>query len=522
MKIYKGNIVTCDSGNNVFRFLVEDKGRIAFVGDILPEQYRELPVYDLGEKALLPCFADTHLHFSSYAVFSTTIDIRDSDSNEQSCQMISDYAKKHNDKLIIGYGASANSVKERKLLSREEIDKVCPDRPVMIVKYDGHACVINSKLISSLPEDIKKLRGFGAETGEMNQEAFFAVTNRVTGKIPATKIVGSMLSAIDNLAAKGIGMMHTVEGVGFPGDMDVDMVRFFARGQRNAFSTRIFFQTMDVQKVLKRKLPRIGGCFATALDGCFGSEDAALLEAYTNNPANKGVLYYTDKKVRDFCIEANRAGLQIEMHAIGDAAFVQALDALEAALKDFPRADHRHTIIHACLPTREGLERMARLGIGIAVQPAFLGWKPEPLEYIERIMGKRAYEISPLRDMLDMGIHMSGGSDAPCTLPDPFDGMYNACNHYVSGQSLTIPEALRMFTYEAARMSFDEKERGSLETGKSADMTILNKNPLSLKPAELRSLSSEKLILSGRDYVKGQNLAGLIAGGITGANKNTK
>ena len=107
------------------------------------------------------------------------------------------------------------------------------------------------------------------------------------------------------------------------------------------------------------------------------------------------------------------------MHAIGDAAFDQAVMAIEAALKDFPREDHRHGIIHACLPSEEGLQKCAELGIQIPLQPAFLMWDLEPLEFLESILGDRAERISPLRKMTDMGIVLSGGSDAPCTLPDP-------------------------------------------------------------------------------------------------------
>lgn len=520
MKIYEGNIITCDAKNNVYKYLIEDKGNIIFLGNALPDKLKNLQCENLGSRALLPSFADTHLHFSSFALFSATLDIRDAKNHEEICSMISDYAKNSRENFIIGFGASAHNVYEKTLITKAKLDKVCNDRQVMIVKYDGHASIINTCLINELPENIKKLRGFNYESGEMNQEAFFAVTNYMTAKISLLKLINKMMSGIDKLAEKGIGLIHTVEGVGFPKDADVDMMRFLIRGQRNPFSARIFFQTMDVNKVLKRKLPRIGGCFATALDGCFGSVDAALMEPYTNNPNNKGVLYYTDEKVKNFAIEANRAGLQIEVHAIGDAAFNQAINALEAALKDFPRKDHRHTIIHACLPNEEGLEKVSNLGIGIALQPAFINWPLEPLSYIENILGNRAYKISPLKHMLDLGIHMSGGSDAPCTIPDPIEGIYNACNHYVKEQSISIKDALRMFTYEAARMSFDEKYRGSLEIGKIADMAILNKNPLAMDPKDLRSLKVEKLILSGKDYKSGQGLGSLILNGIIGTNKN--
>ena len=95
------------------------------------------------------------------------------------------------------------------------------------------------------------------------------------------------------------------------------MESWFARSLQNGFQLRIFPQSMDIRAAKARNLPRIGGCFACALDGCFGSQDAAMNAPYANDPTNSGVLYYTDEQVTAFCIEANRAGLQIEMHAIG-------------------------------------------------------------------------------------------------------------------------------------------------------------------------------------------------------------
>jgi predicted amidohydrolase YtcJ len=319
-----------------------------------------------------------------------------------------------------------------------------------------------------------------------------------------------MLKGIDKMAAQGFGMMHTAEGVGFPRDMDVDIARLLAKNLRNPFQSRIFFQTMTIPKVQKRKLPRIGGCFETALDGCFGSVDAAMLKPYSNNSTNKGVLYYSQNQVNAFVKKANRAGLQIAMHAIGDAAFDQVVNAFDFALKDFPRKDHRHIIIHAPLTTPRSLEKAAELNLGIASQPAFIRWAQEPLEYLEEIMGDRAYKLFNQRDMLDLGLKVSGGSDAPCTIPDIGEGLFGACNHYVSEQSVSIEEALRFFTWNAAWTSFDEKERGSLEKGKIADMCILNENPLTLHKSKLRDLKSEKLILSGNDYLPGQSIGNLL------------
>lgn len=202
------------------------------------------------------------------------------------------------------------------------------------------------------------------------------------------------------------------------------------------------------------------------------------------------------------------------MHAIGDAAFDQAASALDAALADFPREDHRHTIIHACLPTNRGLDLCAERGILLAVQPAFLNWDLEPLEYLETILGDRAYRISPLRSMLRRGLVMTGGSDAPCTLPDPLAGIAAACSHHVPEERLTFLEALSLFTRNAARGTFDDGDRGTLEVGKIADMTVLNENPLDLDPKELGRLRAAGLYLSGKPYEGGQGVAELLFRGL--------
>lgn len=511
MKIYEGNIVSCDHNNSVFQYLVEDYGIIRFVGNELPSEYFSFPRVLLGEKALLPAFADTHLHYSSYAFFASSLDVRQATSIDQIIDLIEQHIVTNSPKTVLGFGVSAHNVKEKRLIEKIDLNRAFPKTPVMLIKYDGHASVNNACMLEILPPKIRSLRGFHSGTGQLNQEAYFAATDFITSKISPITLLKNSLHGFDLLAAKGIGMIHTAEGVGFPRDLDVDLLRFIVRGLANPFAVRLFFQTMDIRKVQKRRLPRIGGCFATALDGCFGSVDAALTEPYSDNPANKGVLFYNQEDVDAFAKKANRAHLQIATHAIGDAAFDQAVNALETALKDYPRNDHRHTIIHACLPTDAGLEKAARLGIGIAAQPAFIHWPLEPMEYLEKILGNRAYKLNPFKKMVDMGIIVSGGSDAPCTLPDPIEGIYCACNNTIPEESLSIQNALKLFTSNAAWMSFDEKQRGTLETDKIADVVLLNRNPLEMKPEDLRQLKVESLLLQGKEYSPGQGLFSMLS-----------
>jgi predicted amidohydrolase YtcJ len=275
-------------------------------------------------------------------------------------------------------------------------------------------------------------------------------------------------------------------------------MRLAARGLPLDYT--VFFQTLDVQKALRRKLSRIGGCFATALDGCFGSEDAALREPYSNNTGSRGVLFYEQDRVDAFVREANRAGLQVALHAIGDAAVEQAVHAFEAALADFPRTDHRHIVIHADLIPEPLLDRAARLGLCLAVQPAFLDWRQEPMEYLERILGDRADSLIPLKSMLDRGLTVAAGSDAPCTLPDPLAGIHAACNHPNPAERISVLDALRMHTSLAARLSFDEGKRGTLTEGKLADFVVLDANPLETPAERLRDIGVTGLYLKGKPF----------------------
>lgn len=501
MKCYKGAIISVNESDEVFRYLVEDDGRILYVGNELPEIYANAEKIDLGSRALIPAFVDTHEHFASFSMFQAGLNVMDAESNEEIQDMIRDFVKRSKRKTLIAFGASPYSVKEKRLISREELDAVCPDKEIMVVKYDGHACIVNSKLLKRMDDKVKGLRGYHPDTGEMNQEAFFKFSDCISSSLSLVELFRNMQKSVDFMASRGIGMIHTVSGVGFPANADITMEKLFAKSLSNGFQLRVFPQPMDIKVAQKRKLPRIGGCFESALDGCFGSHDAAMNEDYVDDEGGQGVLYYSDEKVTEFCKQANRAGLQIELHAIGDKAFDQAARAMKAALDDYPRDDHRHGIIHDCLPTEEGLKICGEYKILMPVQSAFINWKQEPDEYLASIMGEeRVAKLNPIRTFKENGIVVSFGSDAPCTTPDPIVWIDKAVNNSNTTEAVSVQDALRMCTYNGCYTTFDEKERGSLETGKIADMVILSDNPYTIPKTEISKLRVEELILSGKKY----------------------
>jgi len=511
------HFISCEEENREFTVLVEHKGRIVFCGDEVPAQYAKTRTVDLGGKTVVPAFADTHIHFASHALFQSTLDVREAADFAELGQLLRNYeAHTKKQKLTIAFGCCAHTVTEQRLPGRADLDQHTT-RPTLIVKYDGHAGVGNSLLVNALPETVRNDPGFDVETGWMTQNAFYEGVNYMTAQISPLSILGGLQKTADDLAQRGIGLIHTVEGVGFKNDIDLDMMRFATRGLPQ--DMRIFFQTMDIEKVRKRRLPRIGGCFKLALDGCFGSEDAALLEPYANDPQNSGFLTYTQEQVNAFCIAANREGLQIALHAIGDAAAEQAITAFEAAQKDYPREDARHILIHACLMTPAQCDRAATLGLMIATQPSFLYWRHEPQSYLDGILGVvRANALMPLKSWIDRGLVVSAGSDAPCTLPDPIKGIHCACNHPDPKESLPVLDALRMHTSWAAHTCFDEGRRGTLRKGLLCDFVVLSGNPLALPVNQLGTLTVEQAYYRGQRYQsKPRGIISLLAKAISAA-----
>lgn len=499
MKILtNGHFISCDDNDHCFSVMVIDNDKIIYTGDDIPDVYKDSKKIDMKGLTVVPAFSDTHMHFESYALFRTTVDVRNAKNFEDMGHMLNHWIEHHpKAKFLPAYGCSAHTVEENRLPERSDLDAMTA-LPLLIVKYDGHAAVANSSLIDLFPEDVLSDPGFDPKTGWLYQNAFYKGVNFITGKVSPLTLLQGMHDTAEYLASKGIGYIHTVEGVGYQKDIDIDTINIIRKALPQKFT--VFFQTMDIDKVLRRKMKHIGGCFSLALDGCFGSEDAALSEGYTNNPDNKGFLAYTQKEVNDFCIRSNRAGLQITMHAIGDLAVDQALNAYDAALKDHPRKDARHILIHGDLMNPDAIKKAADLGITVALQPAFLDWPQEPESYLKFILGDRANRILPLRDMVDGGLLITSGSDAPCTLPDPIEGIHICCNHPDPQQSLTPMEALKSYTLWPARSAFDDTYYGSLEPGKKANFVVLDRDILSIPKETIKNTKIKGVFLNGRRF----------------------
>lgn len=195
MKIFKAHILTCDKDNNVFTYLIENEGKILFAGNDLPAQFKNNEVIDLGDKAIIPTFADTHSHFASYAVLTTALMLDKAKSNSKIKELIASQDKVlPKNKTIIAFGTNVANVKENKLIEKKDVDEVAPNRHVVIITADGHSIIVNSKTLNKLPKDIKSIRGYDAQTGIIRNEAFYKVVDFLPKLLKRSDIIKYMQS----------------------------------------------------------------------------------------------------------------------------------------------------------------------------------------------------------------------------------------------------------------------------------------------------------------------------------------
>jgi len=169
-----GVFISCSDNDEVFRYLVEDKGKIIFIGNELPDRFQEVTHrVNLGGQSVLPAFVDTHIHFASFGLFNFGLNVRYANDFADMGRQINKYASQHNqDKFLFGFGVTAHTVVERRLPTRVDLDKMT-DRTLLIEKYDGHAAVANSALIQRLPLSVQSADGFDKETGWFKLDPYF-------------------------------------------------------------------------------------------------------------------------------------------------------------------------------------------------------------------------------------------------------------------------------------------------------------------------------------------------------------
>jgi len=207
-------------------------------------------------------------------------------------------------------------------------------------------------------------------------------------------------------------------------------------------------------------------------------------------------MLYTQRKLNGLILKAHRVGLQLAVHAIGDRAIEAVLTAFSKALKEFPRENHRHRIEHCSVLNPELIKRMKRLGLIASVQPHFI---VSDFWVADRLGKARARWIYSFKTLIQKELIVASGSDCPVEPINPLLGIWAAvARKSFPEESLTMEEALRTYTLNAAYTSFDENKKGIIEVGKFADLTILSDDLFNVPPDEIKRVMVEMMIVNGK------------------------
>jgi len=507
MIIYNGNILTLDAGERKVEALAVEGGKIAELGTTseIRRRYGDgAESIDLHGKTVLPGFIDTHVHFLWTAITATGIDLAEVRSIDEILAKVDERARQTpSGDWIFGYFIT--HLPDHGMPTRFDLDRISTHHPIRLTHRNGHLCSLNTMAFELLhvPRGMKGVERLSGEvTGVIRDPAILALPHPSLSLNDKKKFQALKLASQSALA-KGVTTIHALGG----GTRNPRATELLLKIKKDLpVKLVLYHQSMIVQESLDLGLPRIGGCICA--DGAFESHTAALFEPYADDPDNYGTLTYTQDQMSDFILSAHRAGLQVAIHCEGDRAIEQVLYAYERALREVPRKDHRHRIEHFEIPTENQIERVAKAGIAVAMQPAFLPafFFRNGVERYEAFLGKaRLKRIHPYRTMLSHGILMAGGSDSSVTKIDPLAGIEAAATHPHSGERLPVLEAIKLFTINGARFAFEEDLKGSIEDGKAADLVILSQDPCSVPPDQIGKIPVEMTFVDGKIAYKNEN-----------------
>ena len=508
--------MTRATGDSDAQAIALDGDTIAAVGsnaeiDVLAAPGTE--VMSLAGKTVLPGFIDTHFHLMHAGLSLLGPTAAGVTSADAVVALVADAGSRMDPgQALVVYGYDAGTMDRP--VTRLDLDRAVPGRAVTIRDVGGHASIVNSLALQrlELPEGAVGVRRLS--TGEPSG-MLVAVANRIAAgraedEIPDATRVAALHRAAGHALTYGITTIHALEGRsgdGQPTRPEIEARVLLQEQSRLPAKTLLYFQSTDVRRAREWNLPCIGGC--VLVDGAYGEHTAALMEPYTDDPSTRGVLYFTDEELNAFVERAHLAGLQISMHAIGDAAIEQLLNAYERVLTLYPKADHRHRIEHFSLPMPQHIERAARLGVAAAMQPNFAlmpetGAQDDYQFANARFLGpERAKRRHPYRTIQDAGILIAGGSDADAGELGPLLGIHAVVNHPDEVRRLTVFEALALYTANAAKIGFEEGVKGTIEPGKQADLVVLGDNPLTVDSRNLKQIPVLMSIVGGEVAYRG-------------------
>ena len=527
MIMFNGLIHTM-SGDETASAVAVTSGRITAVGSdekILQLCGDKTEKLDLKGACVLPGFNDSHCHLRLTGECATKLDLRGVASKEELVQRGREYLSAHPVKpggWVVGYGFNHNLFPDGKLPDIETAQAISDTVPVLLDRVCGHVGTVNRSALRAAGYDETTVILGGVldkdEDGKLNGILREAALDQIKMFIPKPDketVMNQLRAVMARLNSLGISSAQSDDLEG--SDLDTLLAAFRALEENGEMSVRVFEEIQAARvPVLERFLVRglrtgdgsewfrIGN-IKLLTDGSLGARTAWLREDYCDDPGNRGVPVYTQAELDEVVLVAHSSGMQCAFHAIGDGAGEACISAIERAQAIAP-GSLRDRIVHCQFSDPELFKRMASAGMAADIQPAFTA--SDYTLTASRMGAEREKYAYAWRSMLENGVHIAGGSDSPVETPDPLWGIYCAVTRQDGAglpeggwhpeERLSVREAVWLYTTGAAYVSFDENEKGTIEAGKLADLTVLSGDIFTVPPRDIPKLRVLRTIVGGK------------------------
>ncbi len=503
---YNGRIYTMDSRSKIVRAVAVSDGRVVATGDetqVRRSVSRGSDRVDLKQLTVLPGFIDCHTHFIQMGLDSMCVNLARTRTLQEALELIKEAAsKKPEGEWVIATNWQESGWPSGRFITRQDLDSCCPDNPAVANRVCGHLSTVNSKAIELLGIDSKTPEA-DVKTGVLRESAL-DLPRRATEPEAALRKKALVIST---RMAHSLGVT-SINDNGRPAELPV----YIAAEKAGRLGVRIWFNThgddLDLRLALgittgigSERL-KIGG-LKVFCDGALGARTAALSREYSDDKGNKGGLVITRSELQRIVYSANEAGIQVAIHAIGDAGIGEVMRAFSKAEKVPSFRRLRNRIEHLELPSPVHLREMRRMGIIASMQPNFVGeWGGTDGMYLSRLGPERTSRNNPFREVLTAKVKLVFGSD--CMPLSPIYGIHSAVNAPHRSQAITTEQAVAAYTRDAAYASFEESVKGTISQGKFADMIVLSADPFD-RPAEIGSISVLRTVMGGETVYEGRS-----------------